>query len=177
MSIKTINTECTPEMLRAAALNSELGDLARNNLSGAWDLIIELWDVMLKNAIAVEPANADTVPIPQSADQAELMQKSGYAYLQQHAPERLIKAEPFAYISSDAVNTLKALENHVTCLRTTGDSYSNVPLFLSPQPEIIAMVEALEIGEDSWMSEEIAFNECKKRVLAILGATNGVQSS
>lgn len=32
----------------------------------------------------------------------------------------------------------------------------------------IAKVEALEIGEDSWMSEEIAFNECKKRVLAIL---------
>lgn len=54
MSIKTINTECTPEMLRAAALNSELGDLARNNLSGAWGLIIELWDVMVKAAIAVE---------------------------------------------------------------------------------------------------------------------------
>lgn len=54
MNIKTINTECTPEMLRAAALNSELGDYARNNLSGAWDLIIELWDVMVKAAIAVE---------------------------------------------------------------------------------------------------------------------------
>jgi len=39
------------------------------------------------------------------------------------------------------------------------------PVFL---PDVVEQIRALEIGEDAWMSEEIGFNECKKRVLSII---------
>ena len=42
--------EVTPEMLRAAQLNSELGAYACSNWSGAYDCITELFNVMLSAA-------------------------------------------------------------------------------------------------------------------------------
>lgn len=43
--------EMTPEMMRAVQLNSELGEYAASNLSGAYDLFAEFWKVACRAAM------------------------------------------------------------------------------------------------------------------------------
>lgn len=48
------------------------------------------------------PEVSDSVPMPKTADQAQLMANAGIAWLKTNAPERLkpeVKAEPFCYAS------------------------------------------------------------------------------
>lgn len=47
----TIPEDMTPEMMRAVQLHSELGQYASANLSGAYDLFREFWDVACRAAM------------------------------------------------------------------------------------------------------------------------------
>lgn len=52
-SSEVIPSEMTPEMMRAVQLNSELGAYAAANMSGAYDLFREFWEVALRAAKVV----------------------------------------------------------------------------------------------------------------------------
>jgi len=69
-----------------------------------------------------QPDLQDSVKLPTSADEAELMEKVGYAYLQQHAPERLVKSD-----LQDAKHLLELLKaaNCPECGDKTGVYYDN----------------------------------------------------
>lgn len=47
----TIQEDMTPEMMRAVQLHSELGKYASANLSGAYELFREFWDVAYRAAM------------------------------------------------------------------------------------------------------------------------------
>lgn len=57
--------EMSPEMMRAVQLNSELGAYATANLSGAYDLFAEFWQVAYRAAmLQAEPvSNSDELPL------------------------------------------------------------------------------------------------------------------
>lgn len=57
-------------------------------------------EAMIKAALEAAPEVSDAVPMPQNADQAQLMANAGIAWLKANAPERLkpeVKAEPVAW--------------------------------------------------------------------------------
>ncbi len=78
--------EMTPEMMRAVQLNSELGAYATANLSGAYDLFREFWNVAMKARPAAEKAGglspsaglsaADITKIGQYGAEVVIMQKN-----------------------------------------------------------------------------------------------------
>lgn len=53
----------------------------------------------------------DRVPIPKNEEQAELMEKIGYAWLKEHAPHRLIK-QPDAAEVREAIKRIRRYELH-----------------------------------------------------------------
>lgn len=168
MSIKTINTECTPEMLRAAALNSELGDLARNNLSGAWDLIIELWDVMVKAAIAVEqdlPQHYDDTAVVMFAN--AMKQKmaakrnqgySGWNDKEYCTTEKLQKMLIDHLAKGDPVD----IGNFAMMLWSRGESVAAPAV--EPQP---ATLEEIAAEEENVKPRQIHIIDAETRALAI----------
>jgi hypothetical protein len=50
LAADSMPTEMTPAMMRAVQLHSELGEYACSNLSGAYDLFREFWDVAVAAA-------------------------------------------------------------------------------------------------------------------------------
>lgn len=70
---------------------AELADLVDAHREGEYK-IDSFTTQPARIALAAQPsAAADSVPLPQSAAQAELMEKVGYAWLKQHAPDRLVQ--------------------------------------------------------------------------------------
>lgn len=65
--------------------------------------VTEAWNAAWNRRVDLPPTSGEdgaTVPIPQNADQAQLMANLGLGYLQQHAPERL-KPVPTAPVAAD----------------------------------------------------------------------------
>lgn len=92
-------TVSMPQTAAQAEAMAEVSDEERQMLLFEKNLKSE-WEVELES-------EQNFMPMPETVSQAELMQKVGYAYLEEHAPERLIDIEKIKTARDNAIQQAK----------------------------------------------------------------------
>lgn len=161
----TESIEVTPEMLRAAQLNSELGSYAAANLCGAYDLLIECYQVM-HAAQPAEQRQGEPVALPDRKEVVEEWATPGGPYraegwnacldevaklgpLYTH-PAPAVQQEPFAWLvqsPQDLEFVEGVAHTKEDADRYTAMGWSSTPMFSHADP---GEVERLRTELEEW---------------------------